>query len=619
LLTLLALGAIAFVWTAVALVQAKSDLTVARDLLESVEDAEDPTSMLPQLVAAEARLQQAGARLRQPGPRVVSALPVVGRTVLAVRTVADAGAAVVAGGRDVLDAVPDRLFVGGRLDLEGADRVESALRAAAARAVPPTARLDALDLAGTPGSVAAGARQARRLLSGVPGTLLRAADGLAALQGVLGEDRDRRLLVVLQNNAELRATGGLVSVFAQATASNGRLELGAFQEVSEVADPAETARRVPAPEDYVQLYGPLLADTTLWQNVNMAADVPTSSAVLAEVAAATLPHRPDAILWVDVPGIAAVLRATGPVDLPDGSRLTADNTVPRLLSEAYLRGEDLGSQERRQDELRAAGDAVISQILDPRAEVAAADLARELASAAEGRHLALWSADPAEQQLLVAARLAGQVRAQAGDVSSFTVHNLGDGNRFGNKLDFYGRRQVTVRVIIDQDTASVEQEFAVRNIAPAAGLPVYVSGKVNPGRAHHLVSMALPASAEQVELSRDGVPVRIARQPLLDHQVILAAATIPPSSTVRWRLRYRLPLTDGRYTSRLLPQPLAVDAGLLLQVTAADGRELADGPVQYSGPYDSVVRVDVAVRARSGWDRAREAVGRFWNEPVRLP
>lgn len=619
-LGLLGVLALSVAWTVLALVQARSGLEQAQRLLEQAVDSDEAADAAPELAVAQRLLEQAERRLRAPGPRLVTALPLAGRTVVAARDTAAAAAAVVRGGREVIAALPEGLLSGGRVDLDGLRQVEVAMRRAEQASRAPVARLDRLSLGGTPEEVADGVRAAREELSPVPERLRSGADGLAALRGVLGGDGERRLLVVLQNNAELRATGGLVSVFAEATARDGQLVLGGFQEVEEVADLAADAREVPAPADFSALFSPYLAATTLWKNVNMSADVPTSSAVLAAVAAASLPRQHDAIVWVDVPAIAAVLRATGPVALPDGSSLSADNAVRRLLSDAYANVEDTDEgQSRRRDVLRAAADAVLAQLLSPSSTTSAAALARELAPAAAGRHLAVWSQQEQEQRLLESAGLAGSTAARAGDLSSIAVHNLGDGTGFGNKLDYYSRRQLTVRVEVDSDEARVEQEVAIRNTAPTSGLPTYVSGRTDPGIAKLLVTFGVPEQAEALSFDRGGTRLPATPQPLGDHLLLTDVVLIPPGATMTWRLRYRVPVEDGRYTVRLFPQPLAVDAGLLLEVRAAPDLVLSGGPAFASRAHDRVTQVDVTA-ARRGWaGRARDSLRRFWNEPVEVP
>lgn len=624
------LALIALIWTAVALVSVRDELQRAQDALEAARDASGTSDAGVPLAEAERELGTVTGRLGQPGPALVARTPLVGRTVEAVRRTSSAALAVAGSARRVLAVVEGGtpLLVEGRVDTDRLLAVQREVDQASTTISSPVARLRDQPLWLVPGLVADPVRRAQRELTGLPQDLAAAAAGLRGVRAVFGAENEQRLLVLLENNAELRGTGGLVTVFAQAAVRDGRLEVGAFQEVEDVADPTEQARRVPAPADYRALYGRYKADTTLWKNTNMAADVPTSSRVLAEVAAATTGVRPDAILWLDVPAIAAVLRATGPATLPDGSELRAEDVVPRLLSTAYAEFPDTGEgQNRRRALLRSAADAVIGQVLGSRTDPDPRPLAEELAAMARGRHLALWSADEATQADLVAGGVAGEVDAGAGDLSSFTVHNLGGGDTDGNKLDYYARRQTTMTVTVDAEGALVEQEVAVRNTAPPRGLPVYVAGRVTPGVNNALVSLALPAQARETGFSRDGSGLSTQAQPEGDHAVLTDVVSIPPGVVVTWRLRYRLPVQDGTYRLVLYPQPLAVDSGLRVEIAAAEGvtlagiagTELEDGRLVRSGAFSEVTRFAVEAREPGWLDRWRDAVSRFWNEPVRLP
>ena len=358
----------------------------------------------------------------------------------------------------------------------------------------------------------------------------------------------------------------------------------------------------------------------------MTPDVPTASEVLADVAVASGLARPDAVVWLDVPAIAALLGATGPVELPDGTRLSRDNAVRTLLSDAYADAEDtLKGQAERRAALRGAADAVLGTLLSadgPRAPVS--KLAGTLADATAGRHLALWSDDTSEQEALLAGGLAGEVDAADADLSAVALQNFGGGGRQGNKLDYYARRQVTVRVAVGADEAVVEQELAVRNTAPSQGLPEYVAGEVAPGTSRNYVALALPDEARGVELARGGQRLPAVVQQSGDHSVVTDGVELAPGATATWTLRYRVPVEDGRYRLRLFPQPLAVDSGLRVEVRATDGRELrgtdvVDGGVLVSGSYDARRTIDVRSVRPGLLGRVVDGVRSFWNEPVELP
>ena len=608
-------------WTAVALLSSRADLERARSLLGEVSLDGGVEELDPRLAEAQERLDRVAGRLRQPGPRLVSAVPVLGRTPTAVREAAEGAAAVTAASRDVVGAVPDDVLVDGAVDLAALGSLGVVADRAAATTQARVERLADVDTDLTPPVVADGVDELRREAADAADALRRTSSAVAALRGVLGADGPRRVLFALQNNAELRGTGGIVTVFAEGTARDGRVQLLPFRDVEDVADPAPEARPVRVPEDYGRLYGGFKAGTTLWKNVNMSPDVPTSSAVLAEVAATSLGRRPDAVVWFDVPLIASVLRAVGPVTLPDGSTLDEGNAVRRLLSDAYRQAPDTPEgQAQRRAQLRAAADAVLARLLGRGGveQGSAGALARELGAAADGRHLALWSARPQEQQRLVDAGLDAGVTAGAGDLSALTVHNLGGGDRDGNKLDYYARRQTTVDVTVGEDDAEVVQTLALRNTAPARGLPVYVSGRATPGVSNSFVTLALPRGATGLEVTRDGRRLDARPQPEGDHAVLTDVAVVPPGRTVTWRLRYRLPAPDGRYALAVVPQPLAVDAGVAVTVAAADGLRLSHD-VALSEPLRELVAVDVTARPPGRLVRARDAVRRFWSEPVELP
>lgn len=617
----------ATVWTAWALVTARTDLNEARAAVEAAR-ADTPLSQTQsRLASAEHRLADADRRLSGAGPALVSQIPILGRTPRAAELATRAARAAVTSGQRVLTATSDGppLVQAGRIDPGRLAAVAAVLRRASTDVAGPVGRLRRANTSMTPAALSRGVQEARDQLNDLPRTLTQSADALDALAGLTGGDRPRRLLIALENNAELRGTGGIVTVFAEATCRDGRIELQGFRDVDDVADPAASARRVPSPADYHRLWGPYLADTTLWKNANMSPDVATSSAVLARIAATTLHHTPDAVVWLDVRTLAEIVGATSPAPLPDGTVLTKESTVPALLSGAYRTAVDsVAGQAARRARLRAAADAVATRLLQGSPDIGR--LALALGRSTRGRHLAVWSAEKTEQKALAAASVAGEIRAggRGGDLVSVAIQNFGGGDKDGNKLDFYARRLVRVRVRVSHRSADVVQEVTLRNTAPAHGLPVYVAGGATPGTSNNYLTLAVPADAVLESFTRGGVPVRTEVLPEGDHRVVTDALSLPPGASATWRLRYRAPLrADGTYSLRVFPQPLAVDAGLNLQITG-DGRPLRTaagriGDVRVSGPFAEQQTWSIKPVQLGALRRAADAVRRFWREPVRLP
>lgn len=616
------------VWAVLAALAAKSRLEAARDDLNAVRSSPDLTfdDVTARLQHDLRRAQHAQDLLDQPGPSFAAHLPLVGRSFVAERTVADASVEAIAAG---LAATQDAQGLGrpGRVDLDRLAIVQQDLAEHSARLTPALDRLAHLNTALTPSPVGHGVTRAQQVLLGLDDDLERAAALAGALHGMLGGDGTRPVLVALENNAELRGTGGLVSTFATGTVRDGALHLGPFRDVVSVSDPPDAVQRVPAPAAYTKAYGPYLANTTLWKNTNMDPDVPTSAAVLARVAQRSTGVRPAVVIFLDAPAMAGIVGHTSPVTV-EGRRLGSSQLVKALLVDAYgSGGNDAEEQAARRHRLESAATSAVDRLRHARASIG---LVRELARLADGRHLALWSADPGEERALVRAGVAGSVAADGGDVALVSVTNLGDPTTkatlagSGNKLDYYAKRTVDVHVVVAKDTAQVTETLTLANLAPA-GLKSYVEGPYHPGRLHELVSLATARDATLESFTRDGRSVPVARSTENGSQRITFVSDLQRGTQGTWTLTYSVPIGPDGYRLRLIPQPLASPATLHLSVVGAGGATLdwlqqgldvTDGRILLDEDWRTAHVVAVRTHRRHGWAAFKHDVSDFWTKKV---
>lgn len=603
------------VWSVRSALVAKSELQKARaDLVKLREHPPtDRDDLRRRLGVDERRASHADAVLGQLGPLVVMHLPVLGRSLDAERRVAKAAGAAVAAALDIDDATRN-LGTTGRVDLAALERAARTLQARADQLRLPARRLREAPTHWVPGFVTRNVRAAQEQLGNVDAQLAKAAATARALRGVLGGDGPRHVLVVLENNAELRGTGGLVSTFALGTAQDGVLRLEPFRDVREVSDDAAQARVVPSPPDFASHYGPYRANTTLWRNTTMTPDAPTAAAVLAEAAAHTTGVRPDVVLLLDVPGIAQIVDATNPIVL-DGKQLTGPELIKTLLVDAYVgrTGED-AQNDRRHREERAA-DAALRDLTNAPASLA---LAKALADATSGRHLALWSARAEEQADLVTSGAAGAVDPRGADLALAVTNNLGDSPGVGNKLDYYIDRKLAVSVVVGREHATVTQTLTLINRAPT-GLTPYVEGVERPGRILELVQMATGADARILSFESGGVPAVADKWSENGSRRLVFVTDLGRDQVASWTLRYEIPLVDGRYRLDLLPQAIARPAVLDLAVSFAHG---VNGTVQGAAgagqAWDTTLHVVAELDRDSLLHRIRDRLSRFWNEPVKI-
>lgn len=598
---------------------AQESLERARAGLARVQDGSTTVRQAAgELERAGALLTDAERDLHRWPVDVVAAVPVLGRSFDAARAVTQTAGHVVGGATVLAQRLPEVRAGGGGVDVGRLADVRARLDVRATSARAALDDLGEVDVALTPPQVRTGVEQAHDVLAPAVQALEHAHTGLGLVSGLLGGDGPRTFLVMLQNNAELRGAGGYAASFATGRAERGRLTLDPLQDVLAVADPPERARTVPAPEEYLEDFAPLAGNTTVWRSWNMSPDVPDSALVGARIAGVLLGTEPDVVVLLDVPAMAALAALSGDtIALPDGSSVDPDELAQALLVDAYAdAGRDREAQDARRFALQAAATSAVGRLLA--GEVAPSDAARTLGRLAAERHLSVWSARPDEQRDLVALDLAGAVRtAPGGDLSHVSVNNIG-----GNKLDVYVDREVEIDVVLGRDAARVVQRVRFTNGAPD-GLVPYVAGVDQPGVVVSRVELSLPPTARGVTATVDGAPLGRPPVPGPERTRLFHHLELARGASAVLEARYTIPVDDGSYRLRVIPQALVEDADLRLSVAATAGEGLAarpasprsdtDEPVPLTRTFERVVELERLPPA-SRWQRLRQ----WWHSPVTI-
>ncbi|GAA1665835.1 DUF4012 domain-containing protein [Microbacterium lacus] len=151
---------------------------------------------------------------------------------------------------------------------------------------------------------------------------------------MLGEDGPRTYLVIFQNNAEIRATGGEGAAAVYVRADGGRITLEGLTGSTTFESPGLSGvQHVELPADTLALYDDEFARFS--QNYTKTPNFPTAAKLFQGIAAKT-GFAVDGVLSLDPVVLADILSVTGPVTV-DGIEITADNAVQVLLSDTYLR------------------------------------------------------------------------------------------------------------------------------------------------------------------------------------------------------------------------------------------------------------------------------------------
>ncbi|MBI4729428.1 MAG: DUF4012 domain-containing protein [Acidobacteria bacterium] len=411
----------------------------------------------------------------------------------------------------------------------------------------------------------------------------------------------KRYLVVLQNPAEARATGGLVGAFALIETDRGRIRLRTIAPNTELKEaPAD----LPMPEWFRRRYD-RFASRRHWSNVNMEPDFRLVGPLLARLFERTIGPRVDGVIGVDPIGLAELLRATGPIPGPRGTTLEAATIARLVMSDSYNRMfPDPGTQAARKAFFVEVGRRILARVL---ADVAARPAAEAFSTAARAKHLMVWVANSGAQRALEDLGVAGAFRAPGPFVG------LVNQNASADKLDYYLRRQVDLRVSPGVDgSAAFRLTVRLRNGAPATGLSPYVLGgdrDLPPGDLLTYMSVYLPSSAEASALRVGGARVDFESERVPGALVVSRFILVPRGRSAVAELEWELPraLSGAGRQRRLgftvLRQPMVAPDLLSIAVGTPRGWRGGFGPTWLTGDRDTQIR---ATLSRPLW-------GRIWD------
>ncbi|MFT3799130.1 DUF4012 domain-containing protein [Microbacterium sp.] len=450
------------VWEAAdALQDVSSDGRVAVDAAQS-GDVAALQSSLQTMAAAADRAADAAADPTWP---VAEAMPVLGDDIRAIRIVADTAhalSAALSGPAAALGTDAGTAASGVSAAAADLGALAPALTDAVAAVAQARTELATLDTASLLSPVAKGVEQLRDVLEQVS-PALDAARAVAAFVPTIMQTDGAQVLVVLQNGAEVRTGGGITGSFLLFQVQGGELTLVAQADSS--AFSARATPIVPVRDSQTALYGDVSGRFV--QNISMTADF-AETAQLASAWWQSIGYSaPDAVVSLDVPTIAALLNVVGAIDLPDGTQLTADNAVQRLLVDPYLTLDSDAQTAMMQSAAATVFTAVTTAQLEPLRLLGALS-----GPVSEGR-VSIWSSDSSVEELLSASLLGGtSARVAAAGPDAFAI---AFNDATGGKMDSFLHVDVAVQTSTCRadGRSDVVVKLTMTSTAPASAAAVF--------------------------------------------------------------------------------------------------------------------------------------------------
>jgi len=439
----------------------------------------------------------------------------------------------------------------GRIDLAALRQAAPSIAKANAVITNVRARIAAIPTKDLDASIATRIPQLLSALQRAEQLAGPASRAMTLLPSMLGADGPRTYLLIFQNLAEMRATGGMPGAYIVIKADHGDISVidqGTATGMRTFATPV-----VPLDPDLVDLHTERIA--TFPADVDLSPDFPTAATVIREMYRLRSGHTVDGVISTDPVALSYLLRATGPVAIPGHAQLTAGTAVKQLLNDVYLRMPDNATQDAYFSAVaRAVFNALFAQHGDPRAEVAA------LARSAGERRLLVWSAHPEEQQEIATTVLAGTLPADDGARPTVGVF-LNDGT--GAKLGYYVRRSVSLTAAgcLEDGTRELRLKVTLTSTAPKSGLPFSVTGLALGGPGNIVrtnVMIYSPTGGAAVDTKLNGADTDVGLGVEKGRAVSVVTVDLAPGQTATVEtglITGSLPGSVGAFTPRLITTP----------------------------------------------------------------
>jgi Protein of unknown function (DUF4012) len=465
---------------------------------------------------------------------------------------------------------PDKLLVDGRLDVQTLREEEPALTKLASAAMKLDEDAKAINDPAYLSVIQDARSQVQAQTSNVAQLLNNTALASRLAPAMMGADGPRSYFMGFQTNAEARGTGGLLGGWGILRFNDGKATV-------DTLGPNTTFGKVFAPTDlgpeFETDYG-FSNPTTDIRNTNQSSHFPYAAQIWKSLWAQESGENVDGAIAIDPIALSYILGAVGPVTMPDGEEITQENVVELTESTVYSRFPDdqVARKQYLQDIATEVVRKVTGKVKSPR------KLLDALGKAVSERRISVWSATPADQELLEKTPLAHVIPDDPAPYAEVVINNLG-----GNKMDYYLDRQIEyVADKCDGDTRMSTVTVRLANtLAPTdvAPLPDYVVAKegftsksaLNVPKGTMLTSVRLlaTAGAKLISATTNGTRVPAFQVTERGHPSFVVQVSIPPGKSGELTFRLSEPTAPG--AARVPVQPLVGNVAPKVEVPECVG------------------------------------------------
>lgn len=305
--------------------------------------------------------------------------------------------------------------------------------------------ISALDETDLPANVAARVNFAKKKIAEISEILNNTSAHFPALLKLLGDKRPHRYLILLQNNNEIRPSGGFIGSYAIIELNEGYIQKLETHDVYDIDNAYKT--HVEPPEEFLYF-----TDNWRFRDSNYSQDFPLSAKKARWFLEKESGLTVDTVIAINQGLLRDMLEITGPIQVGNFGKLNSEN-YNLLLS--YVIESKLWGEEDPKHILKVFIPAFKEAILKTE------NLGRvgfKIYRALEQKHILMYSSDEEIQALFEAVGFSGHVHDSAEKEDYLSVINISMG---GTKSDWLVEENIHHDTYLDKD-GSITDEVTIR-------------------------------------------------------------------------------------------------------------------------------------------------------------
>lgn len=294
---------------------------------------------------------------------------------------------------------------------------------------------------------------------------------------LLGDDQPKKYLVAFQNSAEARGTGGILGAYAIVESNRGSLQV--IETGSNEPLYGSSLEKIPidVPDEYRRLYG---ENPAILQNSNLSPHFPYGAEIWLALWKKEFGQTLDGVIAIDPTALSYILRATGPITLNTGEKITSKNLVADTLKDAYKRFEK--DNKARKAYLVDIMNATVKHLNS--GDYSKIKMAQAIRDGIVANRILFYSIDQSAQKKLSQTRLGGFMSLESNNEFRTVIQNIDAG-----KLDYYLDRDVTIESKSCENDRQTQVRIRVTNtLKSATGLSPYVLTRADKGKPASLIA-----------------------------------------------------------------------------------------------------------------------------------